>query len=185
MLTSPWKRYLEAAGNIAAILGPSSGKPIEDEVGRVNTRPLGYIYGFADAALRVRKLEITSEYGQLLLAQSFETFWPSNGEKYVETLMSSMSSQRHDIMSTMMLGRSDYIAVLNEDKVPSGLILCVLAAENNNGELEKLQAMEEKLWKDDSAFVIHVRRRSYKRHEARVINRLDLIVNTVKSERGW
>lgn len=185
MLKAKWKRYLEAAGNIAAILGPSTGKPIEDEAGRINKRPLGYIYGFADAALRVRKLQITSEYGKLLLAQTIETFWPSKGENYLEALMLGTSSKRHDIMSAMMLGRSDYISVLNEEKVPQGLILCVLASENKNGELNKLQSIEQHLWKDDSAFVIHVSRRSYKRHEARVIKRLDLIVDTVKSARGW
>ncbi|MGH8273026.1 MAG: hypothetical protein ACRES9_02040 [Gammaproteobacteria bacterium] len=175
---------MEAAGNIAAILGPFTGKPIEDEAGRINKRPLGYIYGFADAALRVRKLQITSEYGQLLLVQAMETFWPSKGENYLEALMLEISSGGHDVMSAMMLGRGDYIAVLNEEKVPNGLILCVLAEKNKNGELEKLQSMEQNLWKDSSAFVIHVRRRSHKRHEARVIKRLDLIVNTAKSVRG-
>ena len=69
-------RYQEAANTLAGLLHGQTifidAVKLIDAGKAVNAMALGYIYGFADCALRIAKLDVASEYGNDLLFFSFQ-----------------------------------------------------------------------------------------------------------------
>ena len=70
------ERYQEAANTLTRLLHGQTifidTVRLVDAGNAINAMALGYIYGFADCALRIAKLDVASEYGNDLLFFSFQ-----------------------------------------------------------------------------------------------------------------
>jgi hypothetical protein len=103
-------RYQEAANSLAGLLHGQTifidSVKLVDAGNAVNARALGYIYGCADCALRLAKLDIASEYGSDLLFFLISEFDQPNVDRLYEYLRSP--SDRAKLMEGVMLGANDY-----------------------------------------------------------------------------
>jgi len=106
------ERYQEAAKTLATLLqGQTIFIDTVKLVGagnEVNAMALGYIYGLADCALRLAKLDVSSELGAGLLDFLISEFDEANADRLYEYLRSP--SDRIKLMAGVMLGRNDYEA---------------------------------------------------------------------------
>ena len=84
------ERYQEAANSLAGLLHGQTifidSVKLVDAGNAVNARALGYIYGCADCALRLAKLDIASEYGNDLLFFLISEFDEPNAGRLYEYL---------------------------------------------------------------------------------------------------
>lgn len=126
--TTKLMKWQEIVGAAAEILGPLSGqKSIEDEQGRINLKPLGYIFGYLNAASVYNGINVDTEYGEAALEGIFETFWPKNGKRYVNALIANTGNS--EIIDAAGIGRNDYIQKARKDAIPLGFSMCILANE--------------------------------------------------------
>jgi len=110
--TNEKERYQEAAEILGTLL---HGQAIFiDSVklvvagNEVNAKALGYIYGVADCALRLAKLDVGSEHAADLLVFLISEFDEANADRLYEYIRSP--SDRIKLMEGVMLGRNDYDA---------------------------------------------------------------------------
>ena len=110
--TNEKERYQEAAKTLATLLHGQTifidSVKLVDAGSEVNARALGYIYGLADCALRLAKLDVGSENAADLLAFLISEFDEANVDRLYEYLRSP--SDRVKLMEGVMLGRNDYDA---------------------------------------------------------------------------
>src|SRR5262245_7321455 len=108
--TNEKERYQEAAKNLATLLHGQTifidNVKLIDAANAVNAMALGYIYGLADCALRIAKLDVDSEYASDLLFFLISEVDESNADRLYEYLRSP--SDRAKLTKGVMLGRSDY-----------------------------------------------------------------------------
>ena len=122
------KKWHEIVGSPAEILGPLSGqRSIEDEQGRINLKPLGYIFGYLNAASFYNRLKVDTESGEAALEGIFETLWPNNGKRYVNALIANTGNS--EIIDAAGIGRNDYIQKAGKNAIPLGFPMCILANE--------------------------------------------------------
>ena len=107
--TNEKERYQQAAETLATLL---HGQTIFiDSVklvagNEINAKALGYIYGLADCAIRLAKLDI--DHASDLLVFLIAEFDEANVDRLYEYLASP--SDRIKLMEGVMLGRNDYDA---------------------------------------------------------------------------
>ena len=110
--TDEKERYQEAAKTLATLLhGQTIFIDSVKLVGAgkaVNAKALGYIYGLADCALRLAKLEVASENAAGLLAFLISEYDEANADRLYEYRRSP--SDRGKLTEGVMLGRNDYEA---------------------------------------------------------------------------
>jgi len=103
-------RYQEAAKNLATLLHGQTifidTVKLLDAGNAVNAMALGYIYGLADCALRLAKLDVDSEYASDLLFFLISEFDEPNADRLHDYLRSPLD--RAKLIKGMMLGRNDY-----------------------------------------------------------------------------
>jgi hypothetical protein len=108
--TNEKERYQEAADTLARLLHGQTifidTVKLVDSGSAVNAMALGYIYGLADCALRLAKLDVGSEYGSDLLFFLISEFDERNVDKLYEYLRSP--ADRAKLTEGVMLGRNDY-----------------------------------------------------------------------------
>lgn len=78
-----------------------------DEVGVINGPALGYVYGFADAALQAAKLQLDNELGRDLITQLFELFTPGRGVSHFEYIVNH--TRFPDVAMAMQDGGDTYV----------------------------------------------------------------------------
>jgi hypothetical protein len=170
-------KYMNAATSIAGILGPMTGKkPIEDELGDINLKPLGYIFGFLEIALQVRNLSIDNTYGVLTFEVILDTLWPNKGKYYLATFVSH--SNDSELIDVCGYGRSGYANLLNNDAIPFGLALTILAKETLDAKNRLIEEIS-KLKNNKQSFSITDGRKKYALHEALVTQKIDALANNL------
>jgi hypothetical protein len=103
-------RYREAAEIIGGLLEAQT--IFIDDIalvrpdGSINVKPLGYVYGFADCALQIAKLDIASHYGQGVLMMLITKFDNPNGDRLFEYLQAP--TQTAALMEGVYIGGIDY-----------------------------------------------------------------------------
>ena len=109
-LTNEKERYQEAAKTLATLLHGQTifidSVKLVGAGNAVNAKALGYIYGLADCALRLAKLDVGSEHAAGLLAFLISEFDEANADRLYEYLRSP--SDRVKLMEGVMLGANDY-----------------------------------------------------------------------------
>jgi hypothetical protein len=115
------RRYVAVFGVIAGLLKgeaaliSSLGKlHFEDENG-INGPALGYLYGFADAAMQIAKLELNNEDGRALLKSVYDLYAEGRGEFYLAFIAQGLgrdgvlsAAARDEILSAMKDGGETY-----------------------------------------------------------------------------
>jgi hypothetical protein len=103
-------RYQEVADKLARLLHGQTifidTVKLVDAGNAVNATALGYIYGLADCALRLAKLDVDSEYASDLLFFLISEFDEPNADRLYDYLRSP--SDRPKLVKGIMLGRNDY-----------------------------------------------------------------------------
>ena len=111
-LTNEKERYQEAAKTLATLLHGQTifidSVKLVGAGNAVNAKALGYIYGLADCALRLAKLDVGSEHAAGLLAFLISEFDEANVARLYEYVRSP--SDRVKLMEGVMRGRNDYDA---------------------------------------------------------------------------
>ena len=106
------ERYHEAANTLVGLLHGQTifidTVKLVDARNEVNAKALGYIYGLADCALRLAKLDVGSEHAAGLLVFLISEFDGPNADRLYEYLRSP--SDRVKLMEGVMRGRNDYDA---------------------------------------------------------------------------
>lgn len=105
------ERYAKAALILADLLRIQevfipSGKAALVEQGRVNAKALGYIYGLADCALQIGKMDIGSNWGLGLLMSLIVEFDDANGDMLWQYLQKPADEDA--LMEGVSLGFDDY-----------------------------------------------------------------------------
>ena len=108
-VTDEKEPYQEAAKTLATLLHGQtifidSLKLVDAD--QVNAKAIGYIYGLADCALRLAKLDVGSNNAAGLLAFLISEFDEANVNRLYEYLR--LPSDRAKLMEGIMLGRNDY-----------------------------------------------------------------------------
>jgi hypothetical protein len=103
------KRYQDVGRILAELLNSQAlfiGKVnlIADD-GTINTKALGYIYGFADCALQIAKLDIASPFGIGVLLFLIEEFDEANADRL---LAYAVAPSDNSFMEGVMIGGNDY-----------------------------------------------------------------------------
>jgi len=101
-----------------ALIAPRS---FEDDAGAINVKALGYVYGFADAAMQIAGLQIEDERALMLLSHLYELFAEGKGDDYLRHAIGSLG---WNAMKTgVMLGGEDYNQWVKSDGkiIPWGL----------------------------------------------------------------
>jgi hypothetical protein len=110
--TNEKEPYQEAAKTLATLLHGQTifidTVKLVDAGNEVNAKALGYIYGLADCALRLAKLDVGSENAADLLAFLISQFDEANVDRLYEYLRSP--SDRVKLTEGVMIGRNDYEA---------------------------------------------------------------------------
>ena len=105
------ERYAKAGPILAELLRIQevfipSGKAVLVDQGRVNAKALGYIYGLADCALQIGKMDIGSKWGLGLLMSLIVEFDDANGDMLWEYLQKPLDEKA--LMEGVSLGFDDY-----------------------------------------------------------------------------
>src|SRR5882762_5685834 len=100
------ERYQEAAKILTGLLHGQTifidSVQLVDADDGINAKALGYIYGFADCALQIGRLDIGSHYGTGLLFLLISEFDETNADRLFEYLRSP--SAKAKLMEGVMLG---------------------------------------------------------------------------------
>ena len=108
--TNENERYQKAADTLARLLHGQTifidSVKLVGAGNAVNARALGYIYGLADRALQLAKLDVGSEAGSNLVFFLISEFDEPNAGRLYEYLRSP--SDRAKLMEGVMLGSNDY-----------------------------------------------------------------------------
>lgn len=103
----------------------SGGADIEDEHGAINRKALGYIFGFTDAVLQNRKLEITGRDGQYVLACVINALYPGKAGGYISFLKHHI--QDAEIVGGAVYGGQQFVEwARNKDNAPLGFAKALL-----------------------------------------------------------
>lgn len=105
------ERYAKAASILTELLRIqevfiSSEKAVLVDHGHVNAKALGYIYGLADCALQIGKMDIGSNWGLGLLMSLIVEFDDANGDMLWQYLQ--RPSDEAALMEGVSLGFDDY-----------------------------------------------------------------------------
>jgi hypothetical protein len=101
-------------------IGQQGPTPIENTEGKINKKAIGYIYGFIDAALQSRGIEITNlDVGLPIIYHVLRNLFPNHQEKFVDFLMHHMDDEI--VVLGMMEGGQQYNDFLRDDGKPMGL----------------------------------------------------------------
>ena len=94
----------------------------EDDGGGKNDPAIGYVYGFADAALQVANLELSNENGRALLTHIYESLSEGRGERLFEYVI--WHTDLPDVFAAIKHGGDDYLAWVNSkgEITPMGII---------------------------------------------------------------
>jgi hypothetical protein len=96
----------------------------EDADGKINGKALGYIYGFIDADLQHRRLDILdSAVGIPIIFRVIEHLFPDKGHRYTAFLVDHVGREA-DVVVGVMTGGQEYIKLMKRAKdgpVPLGL----------------------------------------------------------------
>jgi len=107
-MTNEKERYQEAADALATLLHGQTifidAVKLVEAGNEVNAKALGYIYGLADCAIRLAKLDI--DHAADLLVFLIAEFDEANVDRLYEYLASP--SDRGKLMEGVTLGRNDY-----------------------------------------------------------------------------
>jgi hypothetical protein len=127
---------LELAGILAQVLKAqmtvAAGISIEDEHGSPKRKALGYVYGFIDAALRVRGQDMADlSIGVPVTYQVIRALWPENVNKYMDFLVKNINSDALMITGVMHGGQQylDYRKA-GTAGVPMGLARFIIEGDN-------------------------------------------------------
>jgi hypothetical protein len=103
------ERYAKAMPLLAELLRMQQvfiGDIVLVDQGRINARALGYIYGLADCALQIGRMDIGSKYGLALLMSLLVEFDDANADRLWEYLKAPGDAQA--LMDGVSLGLEDY-----------------------------------------------------------------------------
>lgn len=93
---------------------------IENSIGRINRKAIGYIYGFIDCALQHRGEDITDlDVGLPVLYHSIRKLFPGHEQSYIDFLMSHMEDEI--TVLGMLAGGQEYLDLIINDRAPFGL----------------------------------------------------------------
>ena len=120
--------------SIATILSTqltvTGGTSIDDDQGAVNRRALGYIYGFIDAALRIRGQDMADiEVGMPITFQVLRRLFPGKERQYLGLLAGALRSDPV-VMATIQEGGQQYLDWINGKlAAPMGLARAILESK--------------------------------------------------------
>jgi tetratricopeptide (TPR) repeat protein len=109
-----------------------SGASIEDEHGHPKRKALGYVYGFIDAALRTKGLDMADvSIGVPITYQVIRKLWPEKVSVYMDFLIKNMHSDAL-IAAGMMRGGEQYLDWIKPGApgVPMGLAIFITEGDN-------------------------------------------------------
>jgi hypothetical protein len=104
------------------------------DAGKINAMALGYIYGLADRALQLAKLDVGSEDGSELVFNVISEFDEPNVGRQYEYLRSL--SDRTRLMEGVMLGRNDYDAWQKSHRLRIALRWCECRSPLDNPRIK-------------------------------------------------
>lgn len=112
------KKYVAVLGVVLKLLSAQTvfiaeRMKFEDATGTLNGQALGYVYGFADAALQITGLEIDHEYGHSVLVNAYEFFAEGSGTRYFAYIV--QRTEDPEVQAAILKGGEEYYLWVNSE----------------------------------------------------------------------
>jgi hypothetical protein len=125
--------------NIQRVLIRKDEYFIEDQNGNINGKALGYVFGFLDAFLQAKGLDIRDDEGQPTVLHLLARLFPAEAGRAGTFVMHLRGmSDDAEVMNGMMLGGKQAVEFLRDDKPPVRWPMCFSA------ELARLAAERDR-----------------------------------------
>ncbi len=130
---------IDALAGLLAVQSAAAGShPIEDESGRINRKAIGYIYGFADAALTTFGQDTSDAFVSApILWQVLRHLFPGREERYSEFLAEHMDKDQAVTLGAMNGGQQyiDFVAKpRNDGRAAMGFARYLIEGDEHEGE---------------------------------------------------